>query len=121
MSRIPQNPNEVVLHLAELSRQLDDVTRRLNEADVDAKVKAEDAKVAEAKAFVAASGAMDLRKAIAVVETHEVRLEARVAEAMVRGLQRESRTLHARIDVGRTFSATVRSEISLTGSGAFGS
>lgn len=120
MSKIPQNPNDVVLHLAELSRQLDDVTKRLNEADVDAEIKAEDAKVAEAKAFIAASGAMDLRKMVAIVETNEVRLGARVAEAMVRGLQRESRTLHARIDVGRTMSATVRSEIDLTRSGAHG-
>ena len=117
MSGIPQNPNEVVLHLAELSRQLDETTKQLNQADVDAVNARETAKLAEAKAFLAAEGPVDHRKAKAVEQTHEERLAAEVAEAMVRGLQRTSRTLQTRIDVGRTFSATVRSEISLAGYG----
>ncbi|WP_446224943.1 hypothetical protein ACTWPB_07445 [Nocardia sp. IBHARD005] len=117
----PTTPNAVVHHLAELARQLDAVTAELNEADVAAVNAKEAAKLAEAQAFLRAEGSVDARKAMAVNATHEVRLAAEVAEALVRGLQRTSRTLQTRIDVGRTFSATVRSEIALSGSGAYGS
>ncbi|MFC4124890.1 hypothetical protein [Nocardia rhizosphaerae] len=116
----PATPNEAVLHLAELARQLDQVTRELNEADVAAVNARETAKLAEAQAFLRAEGSVDARKAMAVNATHEVRLAAEVADALVRGLQRTSRTLQTRIDVGRTFSATVRSEIGLAGSGVHG-
>ncbi|WP_328439176.1 hypothetical protein [Nocardia puris] len=118
---VPQNANEVVLALAKLARQLDEATRALNEADVAAVNAREAAKLAEAKAFLAAEGSVEARKNTALVETHEVRLAAEVAEAGVRGLQRTIRTLQTRIDVGRTYGATIRSEIALSGAGVHGS
>lgn len=118
---VPSTPNAVVLHLSTLARQLEEVTNALNEAD-DAAVQAREvAKLAEAKAFLSAEGSVDARKAMAVNATHEQRLAAEVADALVRGLQRTSRTLQTRIDVGRTMSATVRKEIDLAGSGVYGS
>lgn len=117
---MPQNANEVVLQLAKLARQLDEATQTLNEADVAAVNAAEQAKVAEAKAFLAAEGPIEVRKRKAIVETSEIRLAADVAEAGVRGLQRTVRTLQVRIDVGRTYGATIRSEIALAGSGVHG-
>jgi hypothetical protein len=117
---VPQNPNEVVKQLSKLARQLDEATQQLNEADVAAVNAREAAKLAEAKAFLAAQGPVDHRKAKAIEETHEVRLAAEVAEAGVRGLQRTIRTLQTRIDVGRTYGATIRSEIALSGSGVHG-
>lgn len=118
---VPANPNEVVLQLSELSRQLDKTTQELNEADIAAVRAAEEAKLAEAKAFLAAEGPIEARKRIAIEKTHAVRLAAEVAEAEVRGLQRTVRTLQTRIDVGRTYGATIRSEITLAGSGVHGS
>lgn len=120
MSDVPMNPNEVVKHLAGLARDLDKATRELNAADIEAVSAREAAKLAEAKAFLAAQGPVEQRKAQAVVETTERRLAAEVAEALVRGLQRTSRTLQARIDVGRTYGATIRTEIQMSGSGAYG-
>ncbi|MFF0546915.1 hypothetical protein ACFYTF_29170 [Nocardia thailandica] len=118
---VPHTPNEVVLQLTELSRQLAEATVALNKADDDAVQAREAAKLAEAKAFLSAEGSVDARKAQAIEATHEVRLAAEVADALVRGHQRTVRTLQTRIDVGRTLSATVRSEISLAGSGVYGS
>lgn len=120
MKGVPQNPNEVVLHLTELSRQLADATEQINEADIAAVNARETAKLAEAKAFLAAEGSVEARKSKAVVQTHEARLAAEVADAGVRGLQRTIRTLQTRIDVGRTFGATLRSEMNLAGSGVNG-
>lgn len=60
MSPIPQNSNEVVVHLLALSRQLDETTQQLNEADM------------------------------------------------------------AAVNAGRTYGATLRSEIALAGSGVHG-
>lgn len=120
MSPVPQNSNEVVKQLGALSRRLDETTQQLNDADVAAVNAKEAAKLAEAKAFLAAEGSVDARKSQAVVATHEVRLAAEVADATVRGLMRTVRTLQSRIDVGRTYGATLRSEIALSGSGGHG-
>lgn len=117
MSPIPQSPNDVVIQLAALSRELDERTRDLNEADVAAVNAREAAKLAEAKAFLAADGSVEARKSKAVIQTHEIRLAAEVAEAGVRGLQRTIRTLQTRIEVGRTYGATLRSEMALAGYG----
>lgn len=109
--------NSVAMHLLELSRELAAMTGRLNDLDVKATGLAEDAKLAEAKAFVAAEGSVDFRKSTAVIGTHTIRLKARLAEAEVRGMQRTLRTLERRIDVGRTHGATVRAEIAMAGRG----
>lgn len=105
--------SSVAKHLLAPSRQLDEVTVELNEKDVEATELAEGAKLAEAKAFVKAEGSVDFRKNIAIIDTHEVRLEAKVAEATVRGLIRTVKTLQSRIDVGRSHGATVRAETQL--------
>lgn len=117
MSGAPSNPTEVVLQLAELSRQLGDATQELNEADVAAVNAREAAKLAEAKAFLSAQGSVDARRSHALIDTADLRLQAGVADALVRGLQQTLKTLHTRIDVGRTYAATIRSEISLAGYG----
>ncbi|ASN72020.1 hypothetical protein 7S2_27 [uncultured Caudovirales phage] len=113
----PQNANEVALNLAKLSRELEEVKEALNSADMEAVNLREDAKLAEAKAFLSAEGAMDFRKQTAIVKTHVERLAAEVAEAKVRGLTRSMRTLQSRIDVGRSIGAGVRAEASLAGYG----
>lgn len=113
----PQNANEVALNLAKLSRQLDEVKEALNSADMDAVIKREDAKLAESKAFLRAEGAMDFRKHTAIMQTHEERLAAETADAIVRGLTRSMRTLQSRIDVGRSIGAGVRAEASIAGYG----
>lgn len=109
---------DVAQHLLGLSRELLRITDELNAKDLEATELAEDAKVAEARAFLTAEGPVDQRKAQSVVDTHDSRLAARLAEAETRALQRTVRTLERRIDVGRTHGATVRAEVALTGAQA---
>lgn len=115
---IPQTTNEVGLALAKLGRDLDSCKDRLNDADMEATVAQETRKVEEAKALVAAEGRTgEERKAQATIATHEIRLDAEVKDAIVRGLVREMKTLQSRIDVGRTLGAGIRKETELGGYG----
>lgn len=120
MSPVPQTPNDVVLGLMKLSRRLDEVLVELNEADEDATIKRGQHTVANSEAFMNAEGAMDIRKHKAIIETHELRFAAELAEMKVRGLSRALKTLTTRIDVGRSTGAAVRSDISISGSGVYG-
>ena len=115
---IPQTTNEVGLALAQLGRDLDKTKDELNDADMAATRAQEERKVAEARALVAAEGRTgEERKAQATIATHEVRLDAEVKDAIVRGLTRQMRTLQSRIDVGRTLGAGIRKETELGGYG----
>lgn len=113
----PQNANDVTRTLLELSRELDETTKELNEKDLEATRLEEDLNYEESKAFVAAQGAEGFRKANSRIQTHDLRMQARLAAAEVRGLQRRVRTLERRIDVGRTYGATIREEAKLAGYG----
>lgn len=111
----PANPTQVALHLAELARDLDTTVRQLEQADRDATEKRAAADLAFSRAFLAASGSVDARKHQAGIDTHEQRLGADVAEALVRHLRRRIDAIKTRIDVGRSYGAAVRAEIGLAG------
>lgn len=108
-------PNQVAAQLAQLARDLDVTVDQLQTADRDATEKRAAADLAHSRAFLEASGAMDLRKHQAVVDTARQRLDADVAEALVRHLRRRVDAIKTRIDVGRSYGAALRAEISLTG------
>lgn len=118
--RVPQTGNDVVLGLTKLSRRLEDVTNALNEKDEEATRKRAAHTLANSEAFMRAEGSMDIRKHKAIIETHDLRFAAELAEMEVRGLNRSSKTLMARIDVGRSMGAAVRSDASIAGSGIYG-
>ena len=107
--------NDVALQLAQLARDLDRIIRDLAQAEKDAVNAREDYSLAHAKAFLAADGAMDIRKHLAIEATHQARLDAELAEAKVRGLKRSVDSVKVRIDVGRSVGAVVRSEAALAG------
>lgn len=107
--------NEVSQHLLALARELDRLTGALNDQDVQLARAAEELKAADARAFLAAEGSVDARKAIAILATEQLRADVAVKEAIVRGLIRESKALYARIDVGRTHGVNLRSELKTLG------
>ena len=104
-------PNEVVLRLSELSRQLDAVVTTLREAEVDAAQKRHAADLAESRAFVASEGAMELRKHLARIAAARAEDEALVAEATLRWLRQRIRAIDTAIEVGRSYGAAVRAEL----------
>lgn len=117
----PATANEVVRNLAELTRELRDKTSAYRTAEHDAAMKRHAADLAEARAFLAADGSVEFRKNTAKVAADRQEGDALVAEALVRILKAEIRSIETRIDVGRTFGATVRAELrtlGLNGEGA---
>lgn len=108
-------PNDVVMQLAQLSRDLDATVRSLDIADRQAVNSREDYTLSYAKAFLAADGAMDVRRYQATVDTHAERLAAEAAEQVVRGLRRQVESIKVRIDVGRSASSALKAELSLAG------
>ena len=113
----PATPTEVALNLAKLARELDQTVRALESADRDATEKRAAFDLAFSRAFIGETGAIDQRKHLAIIETHQQRLAADVADAVVRHLRRQIDATKVRIDVGRSYGAAVRAEIALAGTG----
>lgn len=108
-------PNTIVSGLLAISRDLDELTKNLDQLEIDAVNAREDYTMAYAQAFLKAEGAMDVRRYQATVDTADVRLVAETAEALIRGRKRQIDTLKVRIDVGRSAAAALRAEITLGG------
>lgn len=111
----PSTANEVVLQLAALSRELDTTVSQLEKADLDAVDKRSTFDIAYSKAFLEATGAMDIRKHTAILATAQDRVNADVADALVRHLRRRIDAIKTRIEVGRSYSAAIRAELALGG------
>lgn len=100
---------DTIRALGQISRDLDEAVNDLETLEQNA-TRAETAfKVAEARAFMHAEGSVDARKAQATIETERLRDEHEGAAAAVRVQRERIKSLHARIDVGRTISASERS------------
>lgn len=109
--------SEIVLRLAELSRLLDKGTQEIAELD-EAAVRAKQAhEVASARAYLNAEGAVDTRKAIAIVKVAQQTLERELAEAKHRACRERIRTIGVQIDVGRTMSAATRTQFAAEATG----
>lgn len=110
-------PNAIAANLIQLSYELDDLVkeyRALGDGAAEAKREAE---VAYAKAYMSTSGTVEERKQAAIEATTDQRYVADLAERKVAGCREAIRAIHARIEVGRTLSATTRDELKLAGSG----
>ena len=102
--------NDVILTLAQLGRDLDNKQAeisRLDEAAVRARSRFE---VAYARAFIAATGAEGLRKQTAVLETETAKLDAEIADQVLRAARESIRVLRDRLDIGRSLNSAIRSE-----------
>lgn len=113
----PITPNDVAAQLAKLARDLDDVVRVIGTADMESVEKKAAAELAFSRAFMAATGSVDARKHIATIETHDQRLAAEVAAAVVRHLKSRIDLLKTRIEVGRSVGTAIRAELNLAAMG----
>lgn len=112
---VPVTAVEVVQNLSKLTSELRDKTSAYRAAEHNAALKRHAALMAESRAFLAVSGPMDIRKHEARVAADQQEGEALVAEALVRILRAEIRSVETRIEVGRTYGATVRAELKTIG------
>lgn len=96
--------------------ELDAVLRELDAAEREAIDLAQDADDYEYAALLASQQkSEDRRKAEARLTTSDMRRAANQAGARVRNLARRAKLGHARVEVGRTYSADVRATALVTG------
>lgn len=108
-------PNQVAANLAALARELDQAIRAIESADRDRVEKRGAYDLAYARAFINAEGSMDIRRYVATEQTHAKRMDADVADATFRHLQRRIAAINTRVDVGRSVNSALKTEMSLTG------
>src|SRR5262249_39599689 len=99
------------------SRALDVQTgdaEKLDRAAVDARHRFE---LAYSRAFLSSTGSVDARKHHAVIATEMEKLEAEIADQVLRACRARIATLKVQIDTGRSLSAALRAEVSLAGAG----
>lgn len=111
----PANSQEVMAALGDRLSKLYEHVRAYSTAETEAASLRADADLAESTAFIAAEGAMELRKHEARVQAADSERAALGAEAKVRSLKAKIRALETDIDVHRTFGATVRAELRTLG------
>jgi hypothetical protein len=103
----------VASRLAQLSREMDALTRALGQLDREAVEKREVFVMAFARAFLTAEGSMDVRRYIATEQTHLERFAAEAADCSVRDKKAQIRAIEGSVDVGRSVGSLVKSEIEL--------
>jgi hypothetical protein len=109
--------NEVVQQLAQLGRDLDAKQleiRRLDEAAVRARSRYE---VTYARKFLQATGSVDVRKYTAVEQTADLKLDAEIADQVLRAARESIKVLRDRLDIGRSLNSAIKSEWSAQGAG----
>jgi hypothetical protein len=108
---------EVAERLMELSRSLDKQTDAAENLD-DRAIRARHAyELAYSRAFLSSSGSVDARKHHAVIATEMEKLDAEIAESVLRACRARIATIKVQIETGRSLSAALRAEVSLAGAG----
>lgn len=111
----PLSLNRIASHLAALAGDLSTTVKQLEQVDRDLVEKRGAYDLAYSRAFLAAAGSVDARKHKAVIDTHDQRMAADLADAMVRHLKRRVDEIKTRIDVGRSYNSAVKTEMNLGG------
>lgn len=107
----PISPVHVEQEIQRLSARLEAFTDEIAEraqaaAEADANYKRD-----HAKAFLAADGPVDARKATADVDCAELYKERRVSEALLLSAQEACRNIRAQLDALRSINANVRHQV----------
>ena len=107
----------VAERLSQLSRDLDRQTgeaEKLDRRAVDARHAYE---LAYSRAFLGSTGSVDARKHHAVIVTEAEKLDAEIADQVLRACRARIGTIKVQIETGRSLSSALKAEISLAGSG----
>lgn len=108
-------PNEIAATLAKLSRELDELVAQYKALELDAAKAKNEYEKTEARAYLKASGPVEARKRLALLESSDEKFAADVAERLVKACDKALKALHSRIDVGRSLTATARDEMKMLG------
>lgn len=113
----PQTATDVAMNLASIARQLDQAVKDLRDLDEQSVRARSRFEVRFAQAFLSAEGSVDFRKQTSVLATESEKLDAEIADQRVRSQRALIDSLKVRIDVGRSYGAALKAEVSLASSG----
>jgi len=103
-------PSKVIDNLSRIGRELDGMPALIEQLD-QAEVTAQHAaKQAYRRAFMEASGAMDLRKVVADEAAADLAFAADLAGVQLRAARTQLGVLRDRLEIGRSVSALVKLE-----------
>lgn len=102
--------NEVVVQLAQLGRDLDAKQAEIKRLDEDAVRARARYEVTFARKFLQAEGNMDIRKYTATEQCAELKLDAEIADQVLRAARESIRVLRDRLDIGRSLNSAIKSE-----------
>lgn len=98
----------ILQHLQSISRDLDTAIETLETYELAAAEAESEYRVEKAKAFMSAEGTERAREHQAVIATQILLIERDKTAAMARVQLQRVKSLHARIDVGRTVASAER-------------
>jgi hypothetical protein len=70
-----------------------------------------------ARNFLKADGNLDVRKYTATIETAELKLDAEIADQVLRAARESIKVLRDRLDIGRSLNSAIKSEWQAQGAG----
>ncbi|MGA4989962.1 hypothetical protein [Nonomuraea bangladeshensis] len=108
-------PNQIAQGLVDLCRDLDALVKEYKHLGAKSAEAKRAAEVAYARAFMQAEGPVEERRQTALQAAPEQRFQSDLAERELAGCKEALRAIHARIEVGRTLSATTRDELKTLG------
>jgi hypothetical protein len=98
---------------------LDKATDEYPHLDEEAVRAKQTLEVAYARAFLDATGSMDLRRHIATYETQNQNLQYELAQVKVRALKERIRTLGTQIEVGRSIASAQKTQFTAEATGQY--
>lgn len=111
------SPEAMVRRFIDLSHMLDKATVEIDELDEVAVIAKQAHRVKYARTFVTATGSVDARHQLSIIECEDEWLNWELAEQKVRACKERIRTLRDQIDIARSLNASVRSEWAASGMG----
>jgi hypothetical protein len=103
-------PLAIVQTLSEIGKKLDAKADEVEQLDADwVRLKAA-YRVAFARAFMGATGSVDVRKYTAEIETADLSLEVELADQVLRAAKESLKVLRDRLEIGRSLGAVMRLE-----------
>ncbi len=100
----------IVLSLSQVSRDLEALSRTIDQLDRAAVAAWSTHRRAYARAFLDAKGPVEDRKQTAILACEDQRLEAESADQATRYARERIRVMRDRLEVGRSLNAAVRSQ-----------
>lgn len=104
------NTTDIVLELSRIGRELDDLSRKIENLDHAAVLAWSEHRKAYATAYIEGTGSIKEREQAAVQTVEDLRLAAEIADQMTRAAKERIRVLRDRLEIGRSISAARRAE-----------